>query len=555
MIDEFASAVPFLVLLVVHSRYDYPFASSLGAAFAMAAAAGYVRAGVQWPPWKVAEFAGLCAALYYLAGNAVYVFALCALIHECYSRASAWTAKLVMIAGVATVKLGVNGILAAFHPGLLYLHIPRRLFFENELALDAATGVLYASFPLCALLVADRSARDRRASRAVRGVPDAGLKPTEGPAQRQEPRGCHLRVVHGPTLVASQEKVAGRRRPIAATILALLVAVGASQLAVRRGERAALRVHERADQEKWDEVLWFARHVPPDAYSQFVRHDVNHALHQTGRLPWEMFSYPQAPEPFLTAAGDDPYGLRRRRFCDFLMRLGRVNDAEFFVHEDFVRRPSAEALRFMARIAMVKDRPDMARLFLNVLRDDLIHRTWAQDALRRLQEDPTLSQDADLAALRAGMVLDDDLQYASPRPITTILTVMPSEQMPATLRRHPPNRMAFEFLMARYLVMRDVQTVVRLLPQAVAFGYPTTPPLYEEAAMIFARTGKEKLNTSGPEVVINGCRISQQTLSKVRQLDAATGYGHVVPAEISRVAGELGLTYFRYYYYRQDDGP
>lgn len=553
MIDEFAWAMPVLVLLVVHGRYGYPLGSSIGAALAMAAAVGHAWAGAKGPACRLAGFLGQCVAIYYLAGNALYLFALCVLIYDFYTRAGGWTEKLGMVGGVAVAKLGVNAVLAAFHPGLLYFHIPSRSFFENELSLDAATGVLYASFALSALLVGDWSARAHVAPQGARGAEDAGPERTGDSHQRQETAGAGLGVEEVREVNASFKEASPRRTTVTRAILLIVVAVGASQVALRRGERAVLRLHSSADQQKWGEVLRLAEHVPPAAYSQFVRHDVNHALYQTGRLPWEMFFYPQASEPFVTAAGDDPYGLRRRRIADFLLRLGRANDAEFFVHEDFVRRPSAEDLRLMARIAMVKDRPDMARLFLNVLRDDLIYGAWAQDALQRLQEDPTLSQDAEIATLRAGMISDDDLHYSAPRPITTILTVTPPEQMPATLRRDPPNRMAFEFLMARYLAMRDVETVVRLLPQAAAFGYPATPPLYEEAAIIFATTGKEKLDTSRPEVVINGCRISQQTLSKVRQLDAATGSGRADPADISRVAGDLGLSYFRYYY-RQDDG-
>ncbi len=553
LIDELVWAVPLWVMLVVHSRYDYPLASSLGAALAMGAAAGYTRTRVKRPSARIAEFVGLCTALYYLAGNALYPFALCALIHEFFSRTSGWTARLGMIAGVAAVKLGVNTALSAFHPGLLYFHIPRRVFFENELSLGAATGVLFASFPLCALLVADRGARLGRAFRAGRGAPKSGGEAAGSLGDPEETVDRSLAGNGEPAPIAAQELGSRRHTPSFGTILLLAVAVGASQLSLRRGEWAVLRLHESADRQEWEQVLRLARRVPTHAYSQFVRHDVNHALYQMGRLPWEQFAYPQEPEPFLTTAGEDPYGLRRRRFSEFLMRLGRVNDAEFFVHEDFARRPSADSLRLMARIAMVKDRPDMARLFLNVLHDDLIHGVWARDILRQLQEDPALSRDAEIAVLRAGMVTDDDLQYSAPLPIATILTVTPPERMPAALRRDPPNRMAFEFLMARYLVMRDVETVVRLLPRAAAFNYPATPPLYEEAAMIFARVSREKLDTSGPEVTINGSRISRQTLSKVRQLDAATASGRSGPGEISRVAGELGLTYFRYYY-RQDDG-
>jgi hypothetical protein len=148
------------------------------------------------------------------------------------------------------------------------------------------------------------------------------------------------------------------------------------------------------------------------------------------------------------------------------------------------------------------------------------------------------------------MVTEDDLHYAAAPSITTILSVSAAGQISSLLRQNPLNRTAFEYLMAKHLVTRDVETVVRLLPRAASFAYPATPPLYEEAAILYARTRKEKMETSGPEVVVNGCRIGRQTLRKIRELDAATDSGHLDPTEISRLAGELGLAYFRYYYHR-----
>jgi hypothetical protein len=522
---EIVWAVPAIVLLVVHSQYDWIFSRSIGAALAVGAALAYAEAAVRWPRWRVVGFAGLAAALYYLAGVSLYVFALCSMIYEFYSSGRRWATTLSLIAAAVGVRCGVKWILDAFHPGLCYLHVPSLQFFREELSLSAVALAFYATFPMCALLTADRT------TRAVRGDP--------GPAQ---------------AAITSQDKGATRARtPKAATVLLLAIAITASQLSLRRSERAVLTLHESAEEEKWEEVLRLSARVPPHAYSQFVVHDVNMALYHAGRLPWDMFLYRQFPEPFVSRSDIDPYALRRRRLSDFHLELGRPNDAEFLAHEDFMARPSAQSLRQLARITVVKGRTEVARLFLNVLRDDLVYGKWADDWLRRLADDPDFSQDPYVANLRAAMVADDNLYYATAPAPALLLSVSAMGQMSPLLRHDPPNRMAFEYTMARYLVMRDVETVVRLLPRAASFGYPDTPPLYEEAAMIFARIGKEKHNTSGPEVVINGCRISQPTLSKVRQLDAATDLGGVDSEEMSRVAGELGLTYFRYYY-RQDNG-
>jgi hypothetical protein len=518
---------PAVVLLVLHSRYDHAFSVSIGAALAMLAAFGYARASAHWPRWRVVLFAGLCLLIYYVAGAAFYLFALCSMIHAFYAPGNGWM-KLSLIVWVIVAKCAVDSILATSHPGLLYLHIPSAQPFREVLALSAATVALYVSFPLFALALADRTARGPRGNRTATGPPSPE-------ASRPQSAGSSAGL-----------------RSLAVTLLFLVVAALASRLALRRDERTVLRLHDSADHQRWDDVLRLASHVPPDSYSECVRHDVNQALFHTGRMPYDMFLYPQSSEPFVLLTGTDPYALRRRRICEFHLQLGRVNDAEFHAHESLVGTHSAHSLRQLARIAIVKGQVEVARLFLNVLRDDLIDGPWADDGLRQLQEDPTFSSDTEVMQIRSLMVTDDDIHYATSPLTSDVLSVSDSDsgQLSSLVRRNPPNQMAFEYTMARFLVMRDLETVVQLLPRVSSLAYPAMPPLYEEAAMIFLRTRREQTEILGAGIVVKGCRISDQTLDKVRGLDASLGLGPADPAEISRAAGEVGLEYFRYYYDR-----
>ena len=60
-----------------------------------------------------------------------------------------------------------------------------------------------------------------------------------------------------------------------------------------------------------------------------------------------------------------------------------------------------DLLWLLARINVLQDRPQAARVFLNVLR--LVPFEWkrATEALRRLEADPRLSQEAELEEIRA----------------------------------------------------------------------------------------------------------------------------------------------------------
>jgi hypothetical protein len=278
-------------------------------------------------------------------------------------------------------------------------------------------------------------------------------------------------------------------------------------------------------------------------------------------MPFDMFSYHQFVRPFVVESKTGPNALSTmdldafslRRLGDFHLRLGRVNDAEYCVHESFVMHPSAECLRLLARIAMAKGQVEQARLFLSVLRDDLVYGSWAEDWLRRLQQAPRFSGDAEIERIRSLRLAEEDIHQTAkflPKPIIAGRSVSTLEQIASLLRQNPQNRMAFEYLMAAHLVETDVKAVVALLPKAANFSYLGTPPLYEEAAMIGARFTKDKLDTSEGKVKVNGCAISEGTLSKIRRLDEAMNSGRLDPKEIPQVAERLGLAYFRYYYGR-----
>ncbi|MDD4270789.1 MAG: DUF6057 family protein [Pirellulales bacterium] len=528
---------PAVVLCIVHSHYDYHFSVSIGAALAMVAALVYVRGSTRGGAWPVVEFAGLCALLYYAAGIAFYVFALCVMIWEVYRPGRRWTI-LGLAAGAIVARFAVEGALALVDPGSFYLHVPPALPFAEERSLRAVAVALYASFPLCALLLADRESRRRREPGQPRpGIVEAGL--------------------HG------SARPGGRLGWLAVTTLVVAAAALAGRIAARPDVRTVLALHNGADGQRWDEVLRLGARVPPDLYSSYVVHDVNMALYETGRLPFDMFSYRQFGSPFVLETQIGPYTLSMidldaftlRRLGDFHLRLGRVNDAEYYVHESFVRRPCAECLRLLARIAMVKGQVEQVRLFLCVLRDDLVYGSWAADWLKRLQQEPGLVGDAEIARIRSLGLAEEDIHQAAefiPNTIIAGRSVSTREQVASLLRQNPRNRMAFEYLMAVHLVDTNVGAVAELLPKAADF-YPGTPPLYEEAAMIYARAGKDNPLAPDGAPAVNGCAISEQTLGRIRKLDEVIDSGRSSPAEIASAAEEVGLACFHFYYGRRGD--
>lgn len=525
---------PALVLIAVHARHEYPISASLGAALAMVAALAYVRFAPRGGGWRVVWFAGLSALVYYAAGAAFYVFACCALIDEFYGPSRWWT-KVGCIVGAIAGRWLVDAVLGSLRPSWFFLHVPSAVGFAVERSVSGFAGALYASFPLCAALVADRAARRRAAPLAE--VCPADTLP-----------GAHRGKLLGAGL-----------RWMAATVLSVAAAVLAGWAAARPEVKTVLALHVSADRGRWDEVLRLAHRVAPEWYSQHVIHDVNMALYHVGRLPFDMFAYRQFANPVVVASHPGPNALpfldldalALRKLGEFHFYLGRLNDAEYFMHESFVRRPSVECLRHLARIALAKDQVEQARVFLRVLRDDGVHRAWADDWLKRLAGAADVPPDADIASVRRVRLAEEDVHLTAEfdaHPIIAGRTVSTRKQIASALRQNPRHRMAFEFHMAWHLVDGNVAEVAKLLPMAASFSYPATPAPYEEAAVIYARSHQKREVSEGP-FVVNGCTISEETIRKVRQLDAALGSRAADAKETARIAKEVGLPYFYYYYH------
>jgi len=287
------------------------------------------------------------------------------------------------------------------------------------------------------------------------------------------------------------------RRMRLKTVLPALVLIVASACIALRGPasptRDALRINFLARREMWPEFLEELRRHPPDEYSDSLLCDVNRALYETDRLSSDMFAYPQRPGVlFRVGAG----GVSLPGSCDVLLRLGCVNQAEHTAHEALeVSGERPQTLRQLAIVNIVKGRPETARIFLSVLRKDVIHGPWAEDCLRRLDADPSLSDDEGVCRLRNFMPLRDVIAAAT----------IDEDVLTALLERNAKNRMAFEYLMAQYLLNRQPDKLAAHLWRLDDLDYPTVPPIYAEAFLLVARVTQRRAalpgRTFAPEVV------------------------------------------------------
>jgi len=299
-------------------------------------------------------------------------------------------------------------------------------------------------------------------------------------------------------------------------------------------------------------VLPAAASLPPGVYADYANQDVNLALYHLGRLPCDMFHCPQW-QLFV----DHDFGARGRLFSrkafDLFLELGRVNEAEVIAHNDLERHLSAEFLMRCALTKLIKGRVDAARVYLNVLRDDLTYGGWAEGYLQRLRESQNLD-DPLILRVRSLMITKDDVHRTQVRLPNGEWSVSAEKTLESLLDRNPRNRMAFEYLMAVHLLKKDLDSLAADLPRLQAFSYQDTPLLYEEAAMLYVRDHRETLQLTARGAVVSCCPIGSTTVDRFRRLvEIGNKYrGFANPAARAAVLGDIGRTYFSFYLYGGD---
>jgi hypothetical protein len=518
--------IPGILLTVLSSNYLFHASVIVGLALAMTAANGWCRMPVRRPWLRLTVFVLLSAALYYVTDVAWYIFAACCVLHEALAERRRLSGICLLLA-VAGVKFGLDAVLARLNLATLKFHVPPDG--------DAVAHVrwcmilLYSYFPACALFVIYRPRRG------------------EGKTQKE--------VVHLESSIA-RTGISGWFEWAVGTVFVLLLAVRAGTYVLDRELKGALEVDYCVEHQLWNDVLVKTANMPLPAYSPYVNHDVNLALYHTGRLPDQMFAYPQPYRPLLTInqLASDLFMYRTysrmRKPCDLLLELGRVNEAEHLALEMQEMRPSGGTLKRLALVEMIKGQSVVARVFLNVLRDDLVWGRWAEGYLQLLATDPDLAGDEEIQRIRRLMIVKDDLSLTNrliPGGGNVVDTTI---YLLKLLERNSQNRMAFEYLMAIYLGRGNLAAAIESLSFLEKFSYPAVPPLYEEAALIYGSQHREDIKVTKSGVFFRGRRISEPTMNKFRRFQAI-----VIPCggpnekAKSAMARELGDSYFYYFFY------
>jgi hypothetical protein len=522
--------VPTLLVLVTYAQYSYHFPTITGALALLLFACLYIAvvsrarrepAGCAMHTSFLGRMRSWCAqhtlqadvAAYlalsvvsYIVGAAAYLpFAVLCVIYELlYRRRYAVGLAYGLFAGILPYVMGV----LVFRVSILSAYtdlLPWSWQIRGWATREKTIAVVYALhlFPIAVALV-------------------WGLWRVVG-RRSSSPKGKARRGV-------AKQRLAWLRGPaVKWTMGSVLLFAGVGVIAVLvldRPQKALLAMHHYTLQRRWPEVLQVARRCP-ESYP--VMNAVNRALYHTDRLNRDMFRYPQHPEA-LMLTGEDHSVLYWHKF-DVLIDLGLVNLAEKNLVEClemFGAHPLI--LQRLVLVNLAKGKIEAGRIYLGALHKMLFFRTWARDYLAHLDADPTLASDPQIRPLRARVLQKD----------STVFFFAQEPMLRALVEQGGGNRMAFEYLMAWYLLTKQSDKVVQNLSCLPEFGYTDIPPLYQEAAVIYAYGTKKPLP-------LGGLAEAQRRIEHFSSI--FNRYGRDKAAAFPELARDYAGSYFFYFIY------
>lgn len=508
------SFIPAVLLLITYNRYIYYFTTALAFLTALMFAYFYIRIVSKRSIPPVLLFLTLCVALYLITAGACLYFTLLCAIYEIFLRRRwlmgileiAVTALVVYVLGILVFNISLLDVYSKLLPFSWEItdYVERKIMIQAVYALYLLLPFVMVMFALCRFLARNKTA-------VAESKNDDETKSGKAKAVR------------------ATDPYKLKRNICFESFFLFIMAAGAVFYFSDSERKAVFKVDYHLNRGEWEKVLEIGRHYQSNDH---ISHALNRALYHLGLLASDMFCYEQNLRCLMLTSEKEMLSPWNR--FGVLYDLGTINQCESRLGESvdmYGERP--ELLQKLAIIRIAKKDIDTALVYLGALGKTLFYSGWAEDYLRRLQADPDMSTDEQVQRLRS-LMPENDVSVTGFSVEKTFLDL---------LAKNPGNRMAFEYLMARHMLTKELEKFVGNIGRLKGFDYPQIPRCYEEALLAFMYTRKKEVRIAGYQISVQ----SQERFS--RFISTADKYGADEKAAFAELSQKFGDTYFLYYVY------
>jgi uncharacterized membrane protein len=288
-----------------------------------------------------------------------------------------------------------------------------------------------------------------------------------------------------------------------------------------------------ARNERWNDILKYAERKPPRNYLSLAM--LNLSLAKTGQLGNRMFSYDQHGVNGLFLPFNREY-VTAIMGNEILYQIGLTNASQEYAFESMETIPnmskSARVIKRLAETNLINGQYKVSEKYLKILEKTIFYRKWAKNTLTVINNEEKINNDSDWGEKRKFSVRNDYFFHI--KNIEAVLTRM--------VKEHPDNKIAFEYLMAYYMINKDMRNFINLIPAIEKMEYSKVPVSYQEAVMYIISLNNEDPITKSPPYV------SQDT--KLRMKAYADIYNRYPDAR-ERLEKRFAGTYWFYLHFKE----
>jgi hypothetical protein len=322
-------------------------------------------------------------------------------------------------------------------------------------------------------------------------------------------------------------------RALAVTGLVILILTTTVDEMTR--SRLSIRLHAR--QKNWDGVLEEIRKRPDvDAISSFHMH---RALYHTGRLGDDMFRYPQnfGIDGLIPLKEDLLF--HAVEAAEFWFEMAHFNEAEHWAHEAITQQGATPwILLRLAEINAIKANRPMLNSCTKLLDQTLLQRKWADPYEAQLGDPASLEDQPAVRRARVRWIKSDFLIHLN----------LPEMDFVSLYKRNPKNHMAYEYLMAYYLLARQIGWFVDEIEEMRNFPYSRLPIHWEEALLVYM------METKNTDPIFAGFPISPESIQRFNEYQQILArYGGNRQSAHTELRRKYGGTYWYYLMYSESN--
>ena len=231
-----------------------------------------------------------------------------------------------------------------------------------------------------------------------------------------------------------------------------------------------------AKNQRWDEVISFAEKKLPQNFLSLAV--LNLSLAKKGQLGDKMFKYGQHGSGGLFLGFDKEF-ITPMMGNEIFYHLGLINASQEYAFESMEVMPDMEksvrAIKRLAETNLINGNYKVAEKYLKIVAKTLFHRQWAVKTRKILYNEEMINKHPDYGEKRKLMVKEDFFFHVE--DIESVLHRL--------LKENPENITALEYLAAYYLLNREMEAFVNLLPVMEKMTYRELPVSWQEAFILY----------------------------------------------------------------------